>query len=152
MLVAREFTAQRVEELRPAITAMVDAILDRLGDSDGDGGDMMDLLAFPLKVKVSGELLGVPDGDREQFRWIVRHAAGAVEPMASAEAVARAEVARTQMNDYFRDLLAEPCKSPTDDLIGALIRVRDGSDRLTENELIATIILLSQRASRPRRA
>lgn len=58
-LVAREFTPKRVEELRPAIAAMVDGILDRL--ADGGGGDVMDLLAFPLPVKVIGELLGVPD-------------------------------------------------------------------------------------------
>lgn len=72
----------------------------------------------------------------------MRDAAAAIEPMASAEAVARAEVASTRMNEYFRDLLAERRKSPTDHLIGALIQARDGSDRLTEDELIATIILL----------
>ena len=76
-LVAREFTPKRVEALRPAIAAMVDAILDRLADAGG--GDVMDVLAFPLPVKVIGELLGVPEADRDQFRWIVRDAAAALE-------------------------------------------------------------------------
>lgn len=139
-LVAREFTPRRVDELRPAVAAMVDEILDQLADT-GDG-DIMDLLAFPLPVRVIGELLGVPVEDREQFRWIVRDAAGALEPMASAETIAAAEVASNTMNGYFQSLIAERRNGPSDDLIGALIGVRDGSDRLSEDELVATIVLL----------
>ncbi len=53
---------------------MVSQILNQLADA---GGEVMDLLAFPLPVWVIGELLGVPVEDREQFRWIVRNAAQA---------------------------------------------------------------------------
>jgi cytochrome P450 len=139
-LVAREFTPRRVDELRPAVAAMVDEILDQLADAGG--GDIMDLLAFPLPVRVIGELLGVPVEDREQFRWIVRDAAGALEPMASAETIAAAEAASNTMNRYFRSLIAERRNRPSDDLIGGLIGVRDGGDRLSEDELVATIVLL----------
>ena len=138
--VAREFTPRRVEELRPAVEAMVDEILDQLADAGG--GDLMDLLAFPLPVRVIGELLGVPVEDREQFRWVVRDAAAALEPTASAEAITAAESAIDTMNDYFRSLIAERRNRPTDDLIGGLIGVTDGGDRLSENELVATIVLL----------
>lgn len=93
-LVAREFTPRRVEELRPAVEAMVDEVLDQLADAGG--GDVMDLLAFPLPVRVIGELPGVPIEDREQFRWIVRDTAGALEPMASVETIAAAETSSTR--------------------------------------------------------
>lgn len=139
-LVAREFTPRRVDELRPAVEAMVDEILDQL--ADGGGGDVMDMLAFPLPVRVIGELLGVPIEDREQFRWIVRDAAGALEPMASADTIAAAETASDTMNAYFRSLIAERRNRHSDDLIGGLIGVSDGGDRLSENELVATIVLL----------
>ena len=140
-LVAREFTPRRVEELRPAVEAMVDEILDQLADAGG--GDVMDVLAFPLPVRVIGELLGVPVEDREQFRWIVRDAAGALEPMANAETIAAAEIASNTMNEYFRALIAERRKGRrSDDLIGGLIGVSDGGDRLSEDELVATIVLL----------
>jgi cytochrome P450 len=46
------------------------------------------------------------------------------------------------MNTYFRDLIAQRRHEPGDDLIGALIRLRDDGDRLSEDELIATIVLL----------
>ncbi len=138
-LVAREFTPKRVEALRSAIVALVDKILDQLADSDG--GDVMDVLAFPLPVKVIGELLGVPEADRDQFRWIVRDAAAALEPMVDRATVQRAERASGEMNRYFRALIAERRNAPTDDLIGALIHLRD-DDRLTEDELVSTIVLL----------
>jgi cytochrome P450 len=139
-LVAREFTPKRVEALRPAIVAMVDDILDRLGEAGG--GDVMDVLAFPLPVKVIGELLGVPEADRDQFRWIVRDAAAALEPMVDRATVQRAERASEEMNRYFRALIADRRNAPTDDLIGALIHLRDDDDRLTEDELVSTIVLV----------
>ena len=58
-LVSREFTPRRVTEMRPAITGMVDVTLDDLAAHGG--GDVMDVLAFPLPVRVIGELLGIPE-------------------------------------------------------------------------------------------
>ena len=139
-LVAREFTPRRVEALRPAITTMVDQLLDAL--SDAGGGDVMDVLAFPLPVQVIGELLGVPDSDREQFRYIVRDAAAALEPMIDRETMARAQEASDTMNRYFRGLIAERRMSPGHDLISGLIHVQEEGARLSEDELIATIVLL----------
>lgn len=138
--VSREFTPRRVEALRPAIESMVDDVLDRLADSGG--GDVMDLVAFPLPVRVIGELLGVPEADRDQFRWLVRDAAAALEPMVDRDTVRAAEAANRQMIDYFRDLINRRRAEPTDDLIGALIHLRDDGDRLNQDELIATIVLL----------
>lgn len=139
-LVSREFTPRRVDEMRPAVTAMVDEILDGLAGAGG--GDVMDVLAFPLPVRVIGELLGIPDADRDQFRILVRDAAAALEPMTSREAVRRAERASQEMNGYFRSLIAARRGNPSDDLISALIGLRDGGDRLSEEELVATIVLL----------
>jgi len=119
---------------------MVDSMLDVLAASGG--GEVMDTLAFPLPVKVIGELLGVPIEDRDQFRWIVRDAAAAIEPMVSREILESADVASERMNGYFRALIGQRRSMPTQDLIGALIHLRDDDDRLSEDELIATIVLL----------
>jgi pimeloyl-[acyl-carrier protein] synthase len=43
---------------------------------------------------------------------------------------------------YFRDLVAQRRAVPTDDLISDLIAARDGTDRLSEDELLATCALL----------
>ena len=54
----------------------------------------------------------------------------------------RAERASEVMNGYFRALIATRRRDPSDDLISALIGLRDDGDRLSEDELVATIVLL----------
>src|SRR5262249_18369415 len=44
--------------------------------------------------------------------------------------------------DYFRELAAAKRVAPTDDLLTELVHAEEAGDRLTESELIATIILL----------
>jgi len=83
------------------------------------------------------ELLGVPEGDRNDFRgWTSTSIAG---PFAGTETYV---AAATTMVGYCRELLADKRRNPTDDLLSALVEVRDGGDRLSEDELTAMVFLL----------
>lgn len=75
-LVAREFTARRVEALRPRVQQITDELLDAMVPSGH--ADLVDALAFPLPMTVICELIGVPDLDRELFHAAVerRHLSG----------------------------------------------------------------------------
>ena len=139
-LVHREFTPKRVDALRPGIRSLLAPILDRMAD-EGEV-DVMEVLAFTLPVAVIGELVGVPEADREGFRSLVRASAALIEPGVSAEALDKAAAAQQTMRDYFRELIAEKKQRPGDDLLSALIAVEADGDRLTETELIANVILL----------
>jgi cytochrome P450 len=139
-LVSREFTPRRVERLREGVERMCDELLDDIADT-GEV-DLMDTLAFPLPVRVIGELLGVPEADRDGFRPLVLAAAKSIEPDMTEEEFAAADAAGQQQADYFTQLIADRTAHPEDDLLSALIAVRDGTDRLDEEELIATAILL----------
>src|SRR5207302_303879 len=46
------------------------------------------------------------------------------------------------VHNYFTELLAARGRAPGDDLLSALITVRDSGDSLTERELIAMMLLL----------
>ncbi len=139
-LVSRGFTPRRVDALRSGIEAMTDAILDDI-ERQGDV-DVMDALAFRLPVRVIGELVGVPAQDQDQFRTSVRQGAAAMDPGTTLEQVEAAQDAMEEMADYFRNLIERRRSVPQDDLTSALIEVRDGDDRLSEDEMIATLILL----------
>jgi len=139
-LVSRGFTPRRIEALRSGIEAMTDAILDDI-EQQGDV-DVMDALAFRLPVRVIGELVGVPAQDQDQFRNSVRQGAAAMDPGTTLEQVEAAQDAMEEMADYFRNLIERRRRVPQDDLTSALIAVRDGEDRLSEDEMIATLILL----------
>ncbi|MER5179365.1 cytochrome P450 [Streptomyces sp. NPDC002896] len=127
-LVAREFTARRVEGLRPRVQQITDELLDRmvpLGNAD-----LVESLAFPLPMTVICELLGVPDIDRDAFR---RMSNEVVAPTSGeAEYAAIVELAA-----YLDDLIEDKrCTAPSDDLLSALIRTTaDDGDRLSREEL-----------------
>ncbi len=98
--------------------------------------------AEPLPVTVIAELLGVPPGDRAMLRpWsaaIVR----LYEPSAGPQAQAAAERAVLDFSALLRDLSRQRRLRPRDDLISALVHAEDAGDRLSEQELIDTCILL----------
>ena len=115
-LVNKAFTARRVEQLRPRITAITEALLDDM--SARQEVDLLTAFAFPLPVTVICELLGVPVADRDQFRaW----SATIVSETVSSEV---AQTHFTAMIGYFRDLLAARRREPADDLLSALISAR----------------------------
>ncbi|HUO47225.1 MAG TPA: cytochrome P450 [Acidimicrobiales bacterium] len=143
-LVARAFTPSTVDELRVHVGALCDNLLDAMAAraAGGEEIDVMAELAFPLPVAVIGELLGVPAADRHQFQALVRATTVALEPVATPDDLRAARVARTHMEEYFHDLIDEQRRRPGPGLLADLIAVRDGTDQLSEDELIATAILL----------
>lgn len=144
-LVSREFTARRVATMRPAVTALVDSLLDRLAELGAEGSpvDFMAEFAFTLPVTVISDVLGVPASDRALFRRLAADLTITLEPLGSLEKLGPADAAAEQARAYFADLVAERRQRPTDDLIGALLRVRDSDGaRLDEDELIANLILI----------
>jgi len=144
-LVSRAFTPRRVEELRPEIERLADALLDEMERTGSDATkaiDVMSALAFRLPVAVIGELVGVPEQDRMRFQSLVRASTAVLEPASDLPALERAIEARLEMEDYFEHLVARRRVEPADDLLSDLIAARDGSDALSEEELISTAILL----------
>ncbi|MFF9497063.1 cytochrome P450 family protein [Streptomyces flaveolus] len=138
-LVAREFTARRVEELAPRIQKTTDALLDRMLAATDGRADLVEALSFPLPISVICELLGVPDLDRDSFRTWSNDALGATDP--EARRAAAASMAR-----YLEELLASKRQRPGDDLMSALIHGPDddggGGDRLSPDELLGMAWLL----------
>jgi cytochrome P450 len=140
-LVSQAFVPATVERLRPEVQAIVDGLVDAV-----DGGGEFDLIAAiaePLPVTVIAELLGIPEADRQLLRPWSSDICLMYEldpPEASAR---RAVQASVEFAAYLRDLLAERRRRPGDDLISGLLAVVDeGGDRLTEDELIGTCVLL----------
>jgi cytochrome P450 len=137
-LVSGTFTARRVQALRPAIEAMVDDLLDDLGDG---AVDFVDAFAFPLPVNVIGELLGVPAPDRAQFQGLVRDWTQVLEVI-DADVLRAADPAAATIRDYLTELAARRRREPGNDLLSALVAAEDAGDQLTEDELITMAALL----------
>ncbi|MFD9885815.1 cytochrome P450 [Streptomyces alboflavus] len=134
-LIAREFTARRVEALRPRIHEITDGLLDAMLAA-GDRADLIEAFAFPLPITVICELLGVPDMDRAAFR---RMSNDSVAP----PTVEVRDSALAEMAAYLDGLIEAKRASSDEDLLGALIRTTaEDGDRLSAGELRAMAFLL----------
>ena len=139
-LVAKAFTPRTVEALSPAIRRLVDDLLDEI--PEGEAVDVMDALAFPLPAAVIGHMLGVPSEDWPRFRTVVSRATMLLEPVVADDELESAMEAQHELEQYFLALVAKRRRHPEDDLLSQLVSVQEGSDRLSETELISTAILL----------
>jgi cytochrome P450 len=129
-LVTRAFTARRVELLRPYAQQVTDGLLDTMA-AGSTPVELNEALAFPLPILVICRLLGIPPEDMNKFRRLV-------DGFLSVSKLPPEEVeeCRTGLWNYLGDLIEAKRSNPGDDLIGALIKVRDEDDtRLNGHEL-----------------
>lgn len=145
-LVSKAFTARTIARLEPRIRAVTGELL---GAAAAAGQlEVVSQLAYPLPVRIISEMLGVPVEDHPRFAGWSARLAHSLQPgfgidMAEAEArAAGAQTASDEFADYFRELIAVRRAHPTEDLLSEMISADDAGQKLTEDELIATCILL----------
>ena len=139
-LVTKAFTPRVVENMRTHIQDIVHDLLDA-GQAKGSF-DIIQDLAFPLPVIVIAELIGVPTQDREYFKDWTTALARSLDPVITPEIVQTADKATEDLIAYFTTLVAERRDSPQADLLSGLIAAEEEGDKLDEDELLATAILL----------
>ena len=142
-LVSKAFTPKALESLRPRIQQIVDGLLDQL-EARGEM-DLIEEFAYPLPVIVICEMLGVPVRDHERFKeWGLDIARGldAIMLPPDSEVGRRSMVGRRALAEYFRELIAGRRAAPREDMLSALIAAEEAGDKLDEDELLATCILL----------
>jgi cytochrome P450 len=136
-LVHKVFTPRLVEEMRRRVQSLTDEFLDA---SEPTG--KMDLIrdyALPLPSTIIAEMLGVPAEDRHRFhRWTN----SMVVADASKLSLLRAMPGVLALLRYVRKLVKKRRTDPRDDLASALVRAEEAGDQLSEDELVAMIVLL----------
>ncbi|MFJ4755501.1 cytochrome P450 [Streptomyces sp. NPDC088763] len=139
-LVSKAFTPRTVERLKPYVRDLAGELV--AGLVARGGGDLLKEVAEPLPVAVIAEMLGIPESDRGPLRPWSADICGMYELNPSKETAAKAVRASVEFSDYLRELIAARRKEPGDDLISGLIAAHDEGDRLTEQEMISTAVLL----------
>jgi cytochrome P450 len=144
-LVSAAFARGHVERLRPWVNDLAGRLVDQMVERSA-GLEPVDLLtgmAEQLPVDVIAELLGVPEADRPLLRPWSNAIVKMYEYDRPPEREEAAERAADEFVTYLRGLAAERRKNLGDDLISHLVTVRDAEgDKLTEDELVTTCILL----------
>ncbi len=139
-LIGKAFTLKRVEELRARIAGIVDATLAEL--ASGETFDFVTGFAEPLPVTVIADLLGFEPEYRAQLRPWSAAIVKLYELDYTAEQQRAANDAVIGFDALLRSLVAARRRAPRDDLITALTQVEEQGDRISEDELIGTCMLL----------
>ena len=124
-LVTKAFTPRRIAALEPRIAAIASELIDRF-ERDGRA-DVIERFAWPLPLRVLGELVGVPEQDLGRLHrwgtdWLLLQQQ---QPPDRQLGLARSVVA---LQRYFVDLVERRLEDPTDDLVGAMVAARADID------------------------
>jgi cytochrome P450 len=137
--VGRVFNQRVVEHLRPRVAAVVDGLIDGIGEGEID---LVSQIALPLPIMVVGELLGIPRADRDQCRAWTEHIGRVVDPVITKDMRTAMNQALTEFSAYLAEQVRERRANPGSDLLSALVTM-DGTDgQLTDDEIVANVLLL----------
>lgn len=122
-LITRAFTPRRIAEMEPRIRAIAGELVDELlANEDGATAvDIVERFAWPLPLRVIGDMLGLPRDDLEQLhRWSndwlrLKQPGGSLEEQLTW---ARNTVS---LQRYFMDALHDRAQRGGDDLVSALL-------------------------------
>ena len=139
-LVSRAFLSRQIERLRPGIESLCHRLIDHF-----EGQPEVDLLsayATPIPVHVICSLLGVPTSMADQLlSW--SHDMVSMYQARRDRAVEDAAVKATvAFSAFMRDYVQTRRRQPADDLLSELIRAGEDGNKLSEDELVTTAILL----------
>ena len=134
------FTTRRVERMRRHIQDIADDLIDHV--LDRGEMDLIDDFASPLPAIVTAELLGVSPRDWRQLKdWSADFAEMLGNFQHNPERAGRVLKTVEDMIAYFRSALRDRQKTARDGLIQSLTDAEVEGSRLSEEEIIANIIV-----------
>jgi len=136
VLVHKAFTPRLIEQMRDQIQVLTNELLNT-AELKGSM-DMIADFALPLPLIMIGRILGVPAEDNPKFhRWTRTFVSAGTNrnPIVLIPSI-------MSFMSYLKKQIKERYAHPKDDLITALVQAKEGSDALTEDEILAMIFLL----------
>ncbi|CAN7470904.1 cytochrome P450 [Mesorhizobium caraganae] len=138
-LVNRAFVSRQVERLRPRVEALANELIDRF---EPDKVDLLPSFAAPLPITIIAEMLGVPvEMGPQLLDWSHQMVAMYMHGR-TRETEETANRAADDFSDFLRGYVTERRKKPGDDLLSLLIAAQEDGQKLSEDELVSSAILL----------
>ncbi len=135
-LISKAFTPRRIEGLRERIQNVCDDLLAAAAPSGRI--ELVHAYAMPLPVTIIAEMLGVPARDRLRFYAWSKSLMEGSTPTRFLRAIYNVWL----LVRYLRRVLAERRAHPQEDLATALVQAEESGDKLSEDELLAMLMLL----------
>jgi hypothetical protein len=140
-LVMKAFAPQGIDSLRSFVQSVIDERLDAVLHTGRM--DVVADLAVPVPGLVIGKVLGMPVEDLPQFKqWTTDVFVLLGAGLATEEAVEAGYRGAKALREYCLELIARRRKDPQDDLITRLIAAEEQGRFMSEEELVATCVLI----------
>lgn len=139
-LVSKVFTPRSVTELGPRIAELSRELVQRCREMGAF--DLLSDYAQLFSVAVVGEVLGVPRRDTHLLLDWSHAIVKMYEFTVPEELKVRAETAAGEFIDYTKALIEDKRRSPDGTLISKLVETSDAGDRLSNDEIVSTVMVL----------
>jgi len=140
-LTSKVFHVKSMHAMRPRIEALMQWLCECIGGRTAF--DFVGDFAGPLPALVIMDMLGVPRAELGKVKRLSDDMALFIGSSRMAqEKYDIAEAATREMAAFFRGMIAARRAAPQADLLSELVQLEDAGDRLSEDELVATCILL----------
>jgi len=142
-LIMGALSPRAISGMEPDVIALVDRLLDAIAAKGKV--DLIDDFASAIPIEVIGNLLGVPQDEREPLRDWSLAILGALEPVVAPDVFARGNKAVKDFLVYLDGLVAGRRAKPGNperDVLTRLIQGENNGERLTEKELLHNCIFL----------
>jgi cytochrome P450 len=139
-LVSRAFTVRAVEAMRRPAAELA----NRLVTAGREKGsiELLSEFAQPYSIGIITELLGIGDGDHHQLLEWSHQMVKMYELNTSDEQAQAAADAAGAFDAFVRDIIERHRAAPGGGLIGDLVHAEVDGERLTDDEVVSTVIVL----------
>lgn len=139
-LVNRAFVSRQVERLRPRVEKLANDLIDRFDPAGAV--DLLPAFAAPLPITIIAEMLGVPvEMGPQLLDWSHRMVAMYMHGR-TRDTEDTANRATGEFSDFLRFHIGERRKAPADDLLSLLVSAQEDGQKLSEDEMVSSAILL----------
>jgi cytochrome P450 len=144
----KAFSPKMVSNLKPNIESITKYLLDK---ADKDNFEMIRDFSYPMATITVAEMFGTSRKDRDILdKWAsqVVRTLDVVTSQFTQEDLQTIYKSAEDIKEYFRNIVEQKSVNAenNDDLISKLLTVKDGDDRLSKEEVISTLVLLTMDA------
>jgi len=142
-IIGEAFNPEMVSNQRTEVEQVTKSLVENMSDQQPGEVDFIDEFAHPLPVQVISKIMGFPLEDSDNLGgWSKDIGLTLFHYYDADDRHQRTEEAIRAFTDYLEEIVRERRENPRDDLISYLNEAEADGERLTEDEVVATAVLL----------
>jgi cytochrome P450 len=142
-IMSEAFNPEMIREQRAEAEAITDSLLADIQARDPDEIELIEEFAYQLPVRIIGRIMGLPEEDLDRVgEWSEKIALTLFHYYGVEDRHQKTERAVREFADYLHGIVEERKAAPRDDLLTYLIEAETDGETLTDDEVVATAVLL----------